>query len=226
MKVVAIGGGGFTHGTFPALDQFCLDQLPPGGRKVGFIGMASDDEPLKMQRFKSRFQTITETQVLLDRSMTAGQLKSALADLDMVYVGGGDTEAMVAAWRRLGWDRVLVDAYRAGVTLAGTSAGAVCWFDRFLFHSGEGPMRPLEGLGLIAMGACPHYSSEPARREALHQTVSAGTMPATVAVDDGVAVAFENGVPSALCKADPEAGAYIIRSVENGDTEQIPLALV
>ena len=103
MKVVAIGGGGFTHGTFPALDQFCLDQLPPGGRKVGFIGMASDDEPLKMQRFKSRFQTITETQVLLERSMTAGQLKSALADLDMVYVGGGDTEAMVAAWRRLGW---------------------------------------------------------------------------------------------------------------------------
>ena len=75
MKVVAIGGGGFTHGTFPALDQFCLDQLAPGGRKVGFIGMASDDEPLKMQRFKSRFQTITETQVLLDRSMTAGQLK-------------------------------------------------------------------------------------------------------------------------------------------------------
>jgi len=88
---------------------------------------------------------------------------------------------------------VLSEAYRSGVTLAGVSAGAVCWFDAFLFNSGQGPMRPLSGLGLIPMGACPHYTTETDRRAALQMAVAAGKMPTTLAIDDGVAVAFDYG---------------------------------
>jgi peptidase E len=143
-------------------------------------------------------------------TLTAAQLARNLEQVDLVYVGGGDTEKMVNAWRRDGWADVLSKACQSGVILAGVSAGAVCWFDTYLFSSGKGIMRPLPGLGLIPMGACPHYSSERDRRAALHAAVNAETMPASVAIDDGVAVAFENGHPTRVCIAQEGAGAYMV----------------
>jgi dipeptidase E len=96
------------------------------------------------------------------------------------------------------------------VTLAGVSAGAVCWFDAFLFNSGQGPMRPISGLGLIPMGACPHYSTETDHSAALQMAVAAGKMPTTLAIDGGVAVVFENGRPLAIFSVTPGAGAYCV----------------
>jgi dipeptidase E len=141
----------------------------------------------------------------------------------MVYIGGGDTEGMVASWRRNGWDRVLCDASKSGLTLAGVSAGAVCWFDRFLFNSGNGPLRPLRGLGLIAAGACPHYSTELERRAALHASVANGAMPTSFAIDDGVAVAFNGSSPVSICVAEQGADAYQVSCDEQGIVTEVAL---
>lgn len=220
MKIIAIGGGGFTHDMQPELDDFCLSETGCDRPRVAFIGTASGDDPLKIARFKARFADIAASLVHLPMTLPAAQLARNLEQVDLVYVGGGDTEKMVAAWRRDGWDNVLSQACRSGVILAGVSAGAVCWFDTFLFSSGKGAMRPLPGLGLIPMGACPHYSSETDRRAALHAAVAAETMPASVAIDDGVAVAFENGHPTRICIAQEGAGAYMVWRGPQGATEK------
>ncbi len=224
MKIIAIGGGGFTHGTFPELDDFCVQQSGAARPRIAFIGTASRDDPEKIGRFDARFAGVCETRVHLPMTLPAAALARELERIDLVYVGGGDTEAMVAAWRRNGWDRVLGDAYRAGVTLSGVSAGAVCWFDAFLFRSGQGPMRPLPGLGLIPLGACPHYSTETDRHSALHKTVAEGRMPVSIAIDDGVAVVFDDGRPKAVCNAVPGAGAYRVSRSGNGIVET-PLSI-
>jgi len=177
MKIIAIGGGGFTHGTFPELEDYCLLQTGFSRPRTAFIGTASGDDPQKIARFKARFADVAETVVHLPMTLPAKALEQRLAEVDLVYVGGGDTERMITTWRRDGWDQVLGGAYRAGVILAGVSAGAMCWFDQFLFSSGAGPMRPLSGLGLIPMGACPHYSTETERRPALQAAVVAQRMP-------------------------------------------------
>ena len=210
MKIIAIGGGGFTHGSEPNLDDFCLSETKCDRPRMAFIGTASDDDPLKIERFRTRFADVALSLVHLPMTLTAAQLARNLEQVDLVYVGGGDTEKMVNAWHRDGWANVLSKACQSGVILAGVSAGAVCWFDTYLFSSGKGIMRPLPGLGLIPLGACPHYSSERDRRAALHAAVNAETMPASVAIDDGVAVAFENGHPTRVCIAQEGAGAYMV----------------
>jgi dipeptidase E len=225
INITAIGGGGFTHDTCPALDDFCLKQTGKAKPRLGFIGTASRDDPLKIDRFHARFDGLTAMHVHVPMTLGAQSLAQRLDALDMVYVGGGDTEAMVTSWRANGWDRVLCDAARRGLALAGVSAGAVCWFDRFLFHSGVGPMRPVPGLGLIAGGACPHYSTETDRRAALHDAVAGRAMPDTYALDDGVALAFDASGPAALCQAEPGAGAHRVARDPAGHVVETTLSL-
>jgi dipeptidase E len=225
INITAIGGGGFTHDTYPALDEFCLKQAGKADVRLGFIGAASNDDPVKIDRFYARFDGLTARHVHLPMTLDAQTLENQLNVLDMVYIGGGDTEAMVDLWRRNGWDRVLCDAANQGLAIAGVSAGAVCWFDRFLFHSGSGPMRPLQGLGLIKGGACPHYSTEKDRHAALHDTVSRGTMPDTIAMDDGVAVVFDASGPVATFSAEPKASAFHVRRTEAGRVTETRLFL-
>lgn len=225
INITAIGGGGFTHDTHPMLDSFCLKQAGRANPRLGFIGAASNDDPLKTARFQACFEDQTASHVHLPMTLDAQTLADRLAVLDMVYVGGGDTETMVNLWRRNGWDRVLCDAARSGLAFAGVSAGAVCWFDYFLFSSGSGPMRPLQGLGLIKGGACPHYSTETDRHAALHAAVAGRTMPGTVAIDDGVAVVFDASGPVALCSAEPGASAYQVERAADGTVTQTRLSL-
>lgn len=219
MKIIVIGGGGFTHDSFPELDDFCLEQTGRSSPRIAYIGTASHDDSAKIARFKSRFATSSSAQIHLPMFLSAEELARQLDGIDLIYVGGGNTEEMVNTWRGNAWDRVLGDAGRSGVVLAGVSAGAVCWFDAFLFSSGQGPMRPLAGLGLIPMGACPHYSTEPERHAALHKAVSEGAMPRTLAIDDGAAVAFENARPVAMCTATPGAGARYVSRTDTGSEE-------
>ena len=225
INITAIGGGGFTHETFPMLDSFCLKQTHRTKPRLGFIGAASTDDPTKVARFHARFEGETTSHIHLPMTLDAQTLAHQLTALDMVYVGGGDTEKMVALWRSNGWDRVLCNAARRGLALAGVSAGAVCWFDHFLFGSGIGPMRPLQGLGLIKGGACPHYSTEKDRQPALHEAVARRTMPDTVAIDDGVAVVFDASGPVIQCSAEPEASAYHVQRAADGTVTQTCLSL-
>lgn len=207
------------------LDSFCLKQTDQAKPRLGFIGAASNDDPFKVARFHARFEGETTSHIHLPMTLDAQTLAHQLSALDMVYVGGGDTEKMVALWRSNGWDRVLCDAARRGLALAGVSAGAVCWFDHFLFRSGSGPMRPLQGLGLIKGGACPHFSTETDRRAALLKAVAGRTMPDTVAIDDGVAVVFDASGPVILCSAEPAASAYHVQRGADGTVTQTNLSL-
>ena len=52
-----------------------------------------------------------------------------LLSQDVIFVGGGSVANMVAVWRVHWLDRILRKAWQAGIVLAGSSAGAICWFD-------------------------------------------------------------------------------------------------
>jgi dipeptidase E len=225
INITAIGGGGFTHETHPELDDFCLKQARKDQPRLGFIGTASNDDPLRIDLFHARFDSQTASHIHLPMALDAQSLAHQLNRLDMIYVGGGDTEAMVNLWRNNGWDRVLCAAARRGLAVSGVSAGAVCWFDSFLFHAGNGPIRPLQGLGLIKGGACPHYSTEKGRRGALHDAVARRAMPDTIALDDGVAVVFGPSGPVTMCSAEPKASAYHIQRAAGGTVTETGLRL-
>jgi peptidase E len=109
---------------------------------------------------------------------------------DAIFVCGGNTANMLAVWRVHGFDRVLHEAWNAGVVLFGVSAGMICWFEASVTDS-FGPqlagMR--DGLGFLPGSACPHYDGEERRRPVYTRLVREG-FPPGLALDDAAAARF------------------------------------
>lgn len=196
--LLAIGGGGASHGTHPELDVFCLRHLRPG-TAIGHIGAASGDDPAKAARVRAAFAP----HPVRDLPMTADAAEAGrwAEGLGMVHVGGGDPIRLLEHWRATGIDTVLLAAARRGVVLAGVSAGAMCWFDRFLWRDGARGLVPGTGLGLFPGAMTPHASTEPERIAAMTSHVEAGDLPAGWAIDDGAALVMSGDAPSAVFPA-------------------------
>jgi peptidase E len=110
---------------------------------------------------------------------------------DAICVCGGNTANMLAVWRVHGFDRILREAWEAGVVLFGWSAGMICWFEAGVTDS-FGPqlagMR--DGLGFLSGSACPHYDGEDLRRPVYTKLVAEG-FPPGLALDDAAAARFD-----------------------------------
>jgi peptidase E len=110
---------------------------------------------------------------------------------DVICVCGGNTANMLAVWRVHGFDRILREAWEAGVVLCGWSAGMICWFEAGVTDS-FGPqlagMR--DGLGFLSGSACPHYDGEDLRRPVYTSLVAEG-FPPGLALDDAAAAHFD-----------------------------------
>jgi dipeptidase E len=127
---------------------------------------------------------------------------------DVIFVAGGNTANMLAIWRAHGFDRILREAWEAGVVLTGWSAGMICWFEAGVTDS-FGPelsgMR--DGLGFLPASACPHYDGEERRRPVYRELVTDG-FPAGYAADDGVGLHFVGTELAEVVSVRPGAQAY------------------
>jgi dipeptidase E len=110
---------------------------------------------------------------------------------DAILVCGGNTANMLAVWRVHGFDRILREAWEAGVVLFGWSARMICWFEAGVTDSFGPQLAGLrDGLGFLPGSACPHYDGEEERRPVYRRLV-AGGFPAGLALDDAAAARFE-----------------------------------
>ena len=210
-RVIAIGGGGFTHQADPAMEDFILAQVPMARPRMGFVGAASQDDPVKTARFYERFAEVCATCSHLPMAADATEAQRWVAALDIVYVGGGNTLRLVEHWRRQRIDQVMIAAARLGVLMAGVSAGASVWFDHALSDAGGDGLAPIGGIGLLAGSCCPHYSSEPQRKPAFMACIARGELPDGVAIDDGVAVLFDGAGARLAHSSRIGAGACLVR---------------
>ncbi len=135
---------------------------------------------------------------------------------DVILVRGGNTANMLAVWRVHGFDRVLREAWEAGVVLAGWSAGMICWFEAGVTDSFGPQLEGLrDGLGLLPGSACPHYDGEERRRPVYTALVAEG-FPAGIALDDGAAARFSGTELVEVVASVPGAGGY--RVEQRGET--------
>jgi peptidase E len=118
-------------------------------------------------------------------------LRELALSQDAICVCGGNTANMLAVWRVHGFDRILREAWEAGIVLFGWSAGMICWFEAGVTDS-FGPhlegMR--DGLGFLPDSACPHYDGEDLRRPVYTKLVADG-FPPGIALDDAAAARFD-----------------------------------
>jgi peptidase E len=144
----------------------------------------------------------------------------------VIFVGGGSVANMVAVWRVHGIDEILRKAWQAGIVLAGSSAGGICWFAGGTTDSFGIRLRPFtDGLGMLAGSFCPHYNSEPERRPLYRRLVADGTLPGGIACDDGVGAHFVDETLSELVSDRPGATAYRVEPDGAGGAAETPLGV-
>ncbi|HCP18678.1 MAG: hypothetical protein CBC12_12815 [Candidatus Puniceispirillum sp. TMED52] len=232
IQIYAVGGGGFTHADNassdngrpdnrlngdPLLEDRLLDLTGAAqSTHIGYIGHASADNPQRIANFHKRFYDCAETRHL-PISADASEATAFFQNLDIVYIGGGETATMLAHWQRSGITALLMDAIRQGVVMAGVSAGAICWFSDLLLGNSSDGYELHPGLGLLAGSACPHYSNEAPRKNAYHHHIADGSLSSGIAIDDGVAVWIVDGVVKSVDIArDDGSNAYVISQVAEG----------
>src|SRR5437868_9844528 len=131
---------------------------------------------------------------------------------DVILVCGGNTANMLAVWRLHGFDRILREAWEAGVVLAGWSAGLICWFEAGVTDSFGPQLEGMrDGLGFLPGSACPHYDGEEQRRPVYAKLVADG-FPAGIAADDGVGVHFRGTELAEVVSVRPGATAYRVEA--------------
>jgi len=103
---------------------------------------------------------------LLGSTPAKSELKNTIQSADIIFVSGGNTLKLMRRWRKLGVDRLLLAAQRRGAILAGSSAGAICWY-AFGHSDSMGFYNPddwdyirVKGLGIIPATCCPHVMAE------------------------------------------------------------------
>jgi dipeptidase E len=218
--IVALGGGGFSMEPDNALlDDFVLQLARgrSGGRerpRVCFIPTASGDAPLYVRNFYDAFAARAEVSWLPLFVRDKRDLRGFILGQDAVYVGGGNTENMLAIWRVHGLDAILREAWEAGVVMAGISAGSLCWFEAGVTDSYGLELAPFhDGLGFLAGSNCPHYDGEALRRGRYHALVADG-LAAGLAADDGAALHYVGTALAEVVTSRPEAGAYRVELVD------------
>ena len=223
-QVVAIGGGGFLmDDTSGAQERFilslCRTREAP---RVLYLGTANGDgerAQLKFYRLFTELGVRCTTLPFFPYEMKRDYVRAAL-EADLIYVGGGNTPAMLAVWREFGFDAALRTAYDEGTVVAGISAGANCWFEHYVTDSiPGGGVR--DGLGWLPGTFCPHLDSE-----AWRQPMLAATQGAAYGAGEHVMVHFVDEAPREAVHTSPRTPMCVLRAGAAGALDNwLPRAL-
>ena len=208
-KIIAIGGGGFTHQLDQSLDQFVIDNLKKTNNKIGFLATASKDDEKKISLF---YKSLEKTDFELSHfnlTTNINGFSEWIMSKDLVYIGGGNTVFMLEIWRKNKLEHIFKEAYEKGIILSGISAGAVCWFDWILSDAVGPGFNPLRGINLIS-GSCTPHSSNIERINQFESDIKNNKLPQGIAIDDGVAVVFVDGKPTEVYSSRKNHTAYFL----------------
>ena len=122
--------------------------------RIAFIATASNDAQGYIEKFYEAFANEHPTHITI-QDFTRPDIQNYVNSLDIIYVGGGNTNYLLKTWRETGFDEVLKQAYKHGVILAGISAGAMCWFEH-CYTQIDGELQSIEGLGILSGSYLPH----------------------------------------------------------------------
>jgi peptidase E len=220
--IVSIGGGG--NGDTPEdrlLRKYLLGLTGKELPKVCYIPTASGDAYVYTVAFYTGFSSdICKPTHLALFFRTVEDIRSLLLAQDLIFVGGGNTAAMLAVWRQHGVDVILREAWQKGIVLCGGSAGANCWYEACSTDS-FGPLAPLnDGLGFLAGSFCPHYDGEVNRRPTLERFISNGDLPIGYAVDNYVGIRWTGTELSEVVSAKQGSQAYRVERTPEGKFQE------
>jgi peptidase E len=223
--VIAVGGG-MLMAQDDAMPHHVSNALALTGKqapRLCVINTATGDDPQGIVRFYDRLAPfdVKVRHLALFPMPNVTDPEDLLMSQDVIFVGGGSVANMMAVWRVHGIDDIIRKAWHAGIVLAGSSAGGICWFEGGTTDSFGRKLRPFtEGLGMLAGSFCPHYNSEAERRPLYRALVADGTLPAGLACDDGAAAHYVDDSLAELISDRTASSAYLVTPDGSGGTTE------
>jgi len=216
MDIVAIGGGELGMGETLPIDRHIVELTGKKKPCALFIPTASGDSVEYCEAFDAiygeRLGCLTDHLMVHRFDPPKQEIKRKIDWADLIYVGGGNTKAMIARWKELGIDVMLREAGEWGTVLCGLSAGALCWFqigcsDWPVFEGREDiKTAPVDCLGLVGCACCPHTTREEHRMDDFREMMK--TVPLVgLGLDDLCAIHI-SGNSYKVLSADGEAGMH------------------
>jgi peptidase E len=226
--VIAVGGGMLMSRTdmVPLHVGNALDLTGRPDPRLCVINTASGDDPQGILRFYDRMapSAAKVSHLALFPMPNVADPEDLLMSQDVIFVGGGSVANMVAVWRVHRIDEILRKAWQAGIILAGSSAGGICWFESGTTDSFGAELRPFtDGLAMLPGSFCPHYNSEARRRPLYRQLVADGTLQGGLACDDGAAAHYADDTLAELIADRPAAQVYRVAPDGFGSSVEEPL---
>jgi peptidase E len=225
--VVAIGGGMLMpRDRTPFHVEYAIKLSGKAAPRLCVLNQAVGDDPAYYLRFYDHLaNSSAEVRHLsLFPMPNVEDPEDFLLSQDIIFVGGGSVANMVAVWRVHGIDQILRKAWQAGIVLAGSSAGGLCWFEGGTTDSFGAKLRAYhDGLGMLSGSFCPHYLSEGERRPLYQRLVAEGTLPAGLACDDGVGAHYIDDTLAEMVADRPDGVAYRVTPDGSGGVTETPL---
>jgi peptidase E len=197
--ILATSGGRIPSRRIPwevgPLTEYAVELAGVSGRapRVCFVATATGDSAFAINTFydAARFAGWEASHLALFPMPNLPDMRAHLLAQDVVWVWGGSVAGLLALWRLHDLDRVMREAWEAGVVLTGVSAGSICWHVGGTTDSFGPKLQPVtNGLALLPYANGVHYDSEDQRRPLLHRLVADGTLPTAYATDDGVGLLY------------------------------------
>ena len=208
MRIVGLGGGGYTEEQQTKLRRYVLDLVGKDRPRICFVPTAVGDQTESIVRFYEQYAGLGELSHLKFFPWPPDELRELALAQDVLVVSGGNTANLLAIWRVHGFDAIVRDAWEQGVLLTGGSAGMICWYEACVTDSFGPQLEGLrDGLGFLAGSACPHFDGEERRRPVYAKLVAEG-FTAGIAADDGVALRYEGTELAEIVAVREGATAY------------------
>lgn len=217
--------------TTTPIDTHILKATSKQSPHVLLILTASEDGKHDLVLFEAAFRkqyeslgAIVDTLRLITEHPSQAVIRQKITAADAIYVSGGNTWRMMKTWRRLRIDTLLKQAYDNGVVMAGTSAGAICWF-RYgtsnSFYTGK-PFR-VTGLGWFNLTLCPHYDQEPFRQDAFKRMLKRSPRTIGIALDEHATIEILNDTYRILATKPSAVGRKCYWKDDEYIVEELPI---
>lgn len=162
---VLIGGGDLKTKSTKEIDDFIISMTNKKFPNILFIPTASFDSVKAISNFKCSYEKRGNIKVLDLFSNIKYDIKALIEEADIIYISGGDTIKLIKKWNEYDLAN-LIFKKRNEKIIAGISAGAICWFEKYLgdseafFDNGFCNFKVYNGFGLLKGIICPHYDED------------------------------------------------------------------
>jgi peptidase E len=172
-------------------------QLAAAGKatRLCYIPTATGDLPEAVEHYTAAFAARPDVDfsvLKLFMQPSVPDVRAHLLDQDVILVEGGSVVNLMAVWRAHGLPQILRECWDAGVVLAGSSAGSLCWHAGGPTDSFGDELAPFtDGIGLVpySNGVHDDLGDQP-RRRVYREMVASGALPAGYATEDGVGLHY------------------------------------